>query len=157
MEEKYFMHRIQEENGEFTTGIEVHDSLDAAKLSFWGRMKLGFNNPQKPDLTLVSCKITDNTGSTIKPYDMSWQKESEDEIVNTFFLHYIRKEGDTFTKAIDVVENFDTARSAFAAQMEYGYNNNKYQNVSFVSCEITNRSGFVLDPFRETWVKPEEE
>ena len=51
--EKYFMHRIQKENGVFSKGIEVHDTLDAAKLSFWGRMKLAYGN--KAGITFVHC------------------------------------------------------------------------------------------------------
>ena len=74
MEQKYFLHRIQIEHGNVVKGIEVHDTLDPAILSFWGRMKLGYNNPQHPNLILVSCKITDMNGNIIEPYNMIWQK-----------------------------------------------------------------------------------
>jgi hypothetical protein len=30
MENKFFLHRIRKENGLYSTGIEVHDTLEAA-------------------------------------------------------------------------------------------------------------------------------
>ena len=155
MENKFFLHRIQEENGTFTKGVEVHDTLDSAVLSFWGRVKSAYNNPSFPEMEFVSCKITDSTGKTVLPYDMTWWKNPTD--VNTFFLHYIRKDGENYVKGIDALSSFDAARSGFAAAMEYGYNNSKFPDVSLVSCEVTDRSGLVMTPFAETWVKAEEE
>ena len=152
--EKYFMHRIQEVNGSFQKGIEVHDTKDSAVLAFWGRMKTAYNDSS--DTTFVSCKITDANGNTVIPYDMTWQKEGINP-ENKFFFHHIKLDGETFDKNIDVLDSFNAARSAYAAAMEYGYNNSKFPNVSLVSCEITDRSGLVLDPFAETWVKPEPE
>ena len=153
MEQKFFLHRIQEENGVFSKGIEIHDTKDAAVLSFWGRMKLAYGG--NPAITFMSCKITDTNGSVISPYNLTWNAEAN--YTNKFFMHHIRLDGETFTKDIDICETFDIARSAYAAQMEYGYNNTRHANVSFVSCEITDRSGSVMIPFDETWKKPEEE
>ena len=151
MDEKYFLHRIQEENGTFSKGIEIHDTKDAAVLSFWGRMKLAYGASA---VTFMSCKITDVNGNVIDPrYNLNWNAESEYE--NKFFLHHIRQDGETITKDIDVCDTFDAARSAYAAHMEYGYNNSKHPNVTFVSCEITDRSGSVMQPFDETWTKQE--
>lgn len=156
MENKYFMHRIQRNDGTFSKGIEVHDNLDDAIRSFWGRIKLGYNNPQNPDMSFVSCKITDGSGNTIAPYNMTWLKETEQEENNIFFLHHIRKDGDTISKDIDVLDSLDAAMVAYATQMEYGYNNPRFANISLVSCEITDllSGGMVL--LDETWVKPEE-
>lgn len=153
---KFFMHRIQKDNGTYTAGIEVHDTLDAAVLSFWGRMKTAYNNASNPTMQFVSCKVTDENGSVIGGYNLTWIR-SGSEGENKYFLHHIRLDGETYNKGIDVSETFDAARSAFAAQMEYGYNNGKFPNVKMVSCEITNSAGFVLQPFAETWTKPEEE
>ena len=153
MTEKYFLHRIQEENNAFSKGIEVHDTMDAAVLSFWGRMKLAYGG--NPAITFMSCKITDVNGAAVTPYDLTWNANEEYE--NKIFLHHIRLDGENYNKDIDICESFDAARAAFAAHMEYGYNNSKHPNVSFVSCEITDRSGTVLQPFAETWVKPEPE
>ena len=153
MVEKYFLHRIQIENGTVTKGIEVHDTFDSARLSFWGRMKLGYNNPQHPNLVLVSCKITDMNGSIIKPYDDIWYKDMVEN--TTFFLHHIRKDGDTFNKDIDICEDEDAAKLAYAMNLEYGYSNPKFPNVEMVSCMITNINGFVVKS--ETWNKPEPE
>lgn len=152
MEEKYFLHRIQEENGTFSKGIEVHDTMDAAILSFWGRMKLGYNNPQLQNMTFVSCKITDANGSIVSPYDMTWRKSVDAD--NTFFMHQIRQDGDSITKGIDAYSSFDDACRMFATAMEYGYNNPQHPNVSFVSCMITDISGAVLQPYSETWQAP---
>ena len=146
------MHRIQLENGIFSKGIEVHDDLDAAVLSFWGRMKLAFN--ASSTITFMSCKITDGSGNVVRPYDMTWNRDAEYD--NKFFMHHIRLDGETYSKDIDTCETFDAARAAFAAAMEYGHNNPRHATVSFVSCQITDRGGAVMEPFNETWVKPAE-
>ena len=149
---KYFLHRIQRANGDFTKGIEVHETLDAAVLSFWGRMKLAYG---KSEIDFVSCKITDETGAIVAPYDMTWLQEGEPQ-ENKFFLHHIRKDGNSYDKDIDVL-NSEIAYGDFAAQMEYGYGNTRYPNVSFVSCYITDllSGGMVLQ--HAAWVKPEPE
>lgn len=154
--ENYFLHRIQKENGSFNKGIEVHDNLDDAIRSFWGRMKTAYSNPQNPGMTFVSCKITDASGGIIYPYNLTWMKNLSSE-ENTYFLHHIRKSDDTFTKSIDTYNSQDQAMVAFATAMEYGYNNPRFPNVSLVSCEITDllSGGMVL--ISETWQKPEDE
>lgn len=152
--EKFFLHRIQKDNGTFGKGIEVHDNLYDAVRSFWGRMKTGYNNPQNPNITFVSCKITDESGGAFTPYNMTWLKESSEE-ENKFFLHHIRIDGETVTKSIDTYDTMDAAMVAYATALEYGYNNPRFPNVSFVSCEITDllSGGMVL--INETWIKPE--
>lgn len=155
MEEKYFMHRIQEISGEMQKGIEVHDTLNSAILAFWGRIKTGYNNPQNPDTDFVSCKITDINGNTVGMYDLTWSRAPFE--TSSFFLHYIRKDGENFTKGIDTYSSFDSAISAFAAMMEYGYDNPRHTNVSLVACEITDRTGMVLKPFSACWIRPEAE
>lgn len=149
---KYFLHRIQKANDAITKGIEVHDTLDSAVLSFWGRMKLAYG---KTEHVFVSCKITDETGAIVEPYDMTWLKEDEPR-ENKFFLHHIRKDGDVYDKNIDVLDS-EVAYADFAAQMEYGYGNTRYPNVSFVHCMITDllSGGIVLQ--NAAWVKPEPE
>lgn len=157
MNQNYFLHRIQEENNTFSKGIEVHSNLDDAIRSFWGRMKLGYNNSEHPGMTFVSCKITDNNGNVVSPrYNLTWVRGDYTEN-NKFFMHHIKLEGDSFTKDIDVFDTFDAARMAYAIQMEYGYNNTKFPNIKMIQCEITDKSGSVMDPFRETWIKEEEE
>lgn len=152
--EKYFMHRIQKENGVFSKGIEVHDTLDAAKLSFWGRMKLAYGN--KAGITFVHCMITDGNGKIVPPYNRAWKADSETE--NKFFLHHIRLDNNTFDKAIDDLSLFETACGDFGEQMEYGYGNSKFPNVTFVHCMITDllSGGMVMDPFDEVWIKQTE-
>lgn len=147
--EKYFMHRIQLENGSYSKGIEVHDTKESAILSFWGRVKLAYG--ASPEITFMHCKITDSDGNVVQPYNLTWN--AGEEYDNKFFMHHIRLEGETFTKDIDVCDTFNAARAAYAAQMEYGYDNGKFPNVTLVSCEITDRSGSVMKPFDETWKK----
>ena len=151
--EKYFMHRIQLDNGSYSKGIEVHDTKESAILSFWGRTKLAYG--ASPGITFMHCKITDSAGNVVQPYNLTWNADEEYE--NMFFMHHIRLEGATFTKDIDVCDTFNAARASYAAQMEYGYDNSKFPNVTFVSCEITDRSGSVMKPFDETWNKHEAE
>lgn len=154
MENKFFLRRIQEENGSVTAGVEVHDTLDAAVLSYWGRVKTAYNDPQHPNMTYVSCKIKNAAGATVAPYDMAWPKDPKSP--NKFYLYHVKQEGDTISKGLDVCADFDAAKRAFAACMEYGYNNSKFPNVTYVSCEITDRSGTVMAPFNETWNPTEE-
>ena len=153
MVEKYFFHRNQEGSSGFSKGIEIHNTLDSAVLAFWGRMKLAYGG--NADITFMHCKITDINGNVITPYDLAYNANPEFE--NKFFMHHIKLDGETFSKDIDICETFDIARSAYAAAMEYGYNNSKQPNVSYVSCEITDRSGSVMIPFKETWIKPKPE
>lgn len=155
MEQKYFMHRIQKENDVISDGIEVHDTLDSAILSFWGRMKTGYDDPNHPNMTFVHCMITDVNGAVIASYDMAWKRTGE--TMNQFFMHHIRLDGETFNKDVDNYETFDAARGAFAAHMEYGYNNSKFPNVSLVSCVITDSNGTIMQPFNKTWRIPDPE
>ena len=151
---KYFLHRIQKENGTYSKGIEVHTSLDDAIRSFWGRMKTAYNNPQNPSMTFVSCFISDETGGINPDYQGTWLKKGSEE-ANEFFLHSIRVDGETVTKEIDVCSTEDDAKRALAVAMEYGYSNPKFPNVSFVSCEITDllSGGMIIE--KDRWNKPE--
>lgn len=152
METKYFMHRIKRQSGEYTKGIEVHDTLDSAILSFHGYMKQAYGNVALPDIDFVCCFVTDGSGSVVRPFAATW---FGGDLTNQFFLHYIRHNGEIYTKDIDVCDSYDAAKQAFHAQLEYGYNNSKFANVSFVSCQITDKSGSIL--MTETWNKPDPE
>ena len=151
MESKFFLHRIQRNNGVFDKGVEVHDTLDAAILSYHGRMKTaGSKGPGGIDF--VSCLITDGSGSVIRPFAATWIREEGE---NQFFVHYERHNGGEYTKGIDVCESYDAAKQNYHTQMEYGYGNSKFKYMSFVSCQITDMSGAVL--MSETWNKPDPE
>lgn len=153
MEEKYFVHRIQGENEAYTKGIEVHDTLDSAIRSFWGRVKTGYSNPENPGMKFVSCKVTNASGAVVGDYNLTWRKAGEEG--NVFFCHHIKVDGVTIDKGIDVCDDFDAARLAYAKYMEYAYNNAKFPNVAYIACEITDMSGSILYPFKEVWSKPE--
>lgn len=150
----YYLHRIQKDNGNYTKGIEVHENMEDAIRSFWGRMKTAYN--ASGTMTFVSCFVEDGNGNIVYPYAATWLKEGT-ETTNAFFLHSIRLDGETYTKGIDVYATQDEAQRMFATAMEYGYNNPRFENVSYVSCEITDllSGGMVLA--RDAWKKPEEE
>ena len=154
MIEKYFFHRIKAEGSVFNKGIEIHDNLDSAIRAFYGYWTYAYNNPQSPDVTFVSCRITDPSGAVVGKYDMTWLKDGTG---NKFFMHYIRHDGDSFAKNIDIFDDFDAAKSDFGAQMAYGYENPNHPNVDFVSCQITDMSGHTLEPYNDTWSAPEPE
>ena len=147
MESKFFLHRIQRNNGVFDKGVEVHDTLDAAILSYHGRMKLAGTS----GIDFLSCMVTDGSGSVRRTFAETWKQGAEEG--NIFFMHYIRNDGGTYTKGIDVFNSYDAAKSAFHAQMEYGYENTKHKNVTFVSCQITDITGAIL--MTETWNLPD--
>ena len=153
MMEKYFFHRIKAEGTVFNKGIEIHDSLDSAIRAFYGYWTYAFNNA--PSVTLVSCRVTDGSGAVVDKYDMTWLKEGTSG--NKFFMHYIRHDGDSFAKNIDIFDDFDAAKGAFGAQMAYGYENPNHANVDFVSCQITDMYGATCEPYNDTWNKPEPE
>lgn len=148
----YFLHRIQQNDGTFTKGIETHENLDDAIRSFWGRVKTGYNNPQNPDMTFVRCKITDESGNVVSPYSRTWLKDGAEE-TNVYFLHHIRVAGEDVTKAIDIYETKDEAMVAFASEMEYGYNNPKFPDVTMVFCEITDLLSGDYVHEQDKWVK----
>jgi hypothetical protein len=98
MENKFFLHRIRKDGNTYNTGIEVHDTLDAAIQSFHSQMKMAYNNPNYPNMVYVSCMITDENDNIVPGYNETWNKER----AQVFFVHYIRHIGDTYTKGIEV-------------------------------------------------------
>lgn len=149
----FFLHRIQKDGDNFTKGIEVHVTLNDAIRAFWGRMKTGYNDPEHPNMSYVACYISDDNGSIYQLYNKSWLKtDSEEPIENKIFLHSIRREGETYTKTIDVYDDMDAAQRDYAAAMEYGYNNPKFPEVNLVACEITDIAGSKII-CSDNWVK----
>lgn len=148
MEDKFFLHRIRKDNDNYIAGIEVHDTLDSAIQSFHAQMKMGYKNPSYPNLTFVSCLVTDNEDNVVEGYNETWKRED----VPKFFVHYIRHDGETYTKGIDVYDNYGDACHNFHMQMEYGYGNAKFPNISMVSAKITGGSGWAHKS--EHWTKP---
>lgn len=149
MENKFFLHRIRKDGSTYTKGIEVHDSLDAAIQSFHSQMKMAYGNPSYPNTTFVSCMVTDEEDKIVADYNETWNITND----SNFFLHYIRHDGETYTKGIDVYDSYDAACRNFHTQMEYGYGNSKFPNVSFVAAKITGNSGWTHKS--EQWTKPE--
>ena len=148
MENKFFLHRIRKDGDTYTKGIEVHDSRDAAIQSFHANMKMAYGNPAYPNTTFVSCMVTDEEDKVIPGYNETWNITND----SVFFVHYIRHDGDTYTKGIDVYDDYGSACRNFHAQMEYGYGNYKYPNVSFTAAKITGNSGRTHKS--EQWTKP---
>jgi hypothetical protein len=149
MENKYFLHRVQKDGDNYTKGIEIHDSLDSAIQAFHSRMKTAYKNPSYPNTSFVSCMVTDSNDDIVSIYNETWSNTEE----AVFFVHYIRLDGETFTKGIDVFTDYNDACRAFHTYMEYGYGNSKFPNISFVSTKIIGASG--IQHKVERWTKPE--
>jgi hypothetical protein len=139
MENKFFLHRIRKDGDNYTTGIEVHDSLDSAIQSFHSQMKMAYNNPSYPNMKYVSCMVTDEEDNVVSGYNETWSKEK----VRDFFVHYIRHDGDNYAKGIDVQSDYGAACRSYHTHMEYGFGNSKFPNITFVSSKIVNGSGLV--------------
>jgi hypothetical protein len=114
-------------------------------------MKFAYNNPNNPNITYISCMVTDSNDNIISNYNETWNKEK----VRDFFVHYIRHEGNNYVKGIDVKSNYGDACRMYHTYMEYGYNNTKFPNVTFVASKITNSSGLVHKG--EAWTTATEE
>ena len=147
MENKFFLHRIRKDGDSYTCGIEVHDTLDSAIQSFHSQMKMAYNNPSYPNMKYVSCMVTDEEDNVVDNYNETWNKEK----VRDFFVHYIRHDGDTYTKGIEVKSDYGAACRSYHTYLEYGFGNSKFPNVSFVANKITNSSG--LAHKSEHWTK----
>ena len=150
MENKFFLHRIRKDGDNYTMGIEVHDSLDAAIQSFHSQMKMAYNNPSYPNMKYVSCMVTDEDDKIVPGYNETWNKEK----IRDFFVHYIRHDGDNYTKGIDAHSDYGTTCRSYHTHMEYGYGNSKFPNITLAASKIVSGSGSVIR--EETWIKPEE-
>lgn len=152
MEDKFFLHRIRKDGDNYTCGIEVHDTLDSAIQSFHSQMKMAYNNPSYPNMKYVSCMVTNENDEVVPGYNETWNKEK----VHDFFIHYIRHDGDNYTKGINVKSDYADACRDYHTYLEYGFGNSKFPNVTFVANKITNSSG--LAHKSEYWTKtPAEE
>lgn len=151
MEDKFFLHRIRKDGDTYSAGIEVHDTLDSAIQSFHSQMKMAYNNPSYPNMKYVSCMVTDESDNIVPGYNETWGTKN----VQDFFMHYIRHDGDTYTKGIDVCSDYATACRSFHTQMEYGHGNSRFPNITMVASKITGSSGYAHKS--ESWTKAEVE
>lgn len=151
MEDKFFLHRIRKDGDNYAMGIEVHDTLDAAIQSFHSQMKMAYNNPSYPNMKYVSCMVTDENDEVVQGYNETWRKEK----ASGFFVHFIRHDGDNYTKGIEAHEDYGSACRSYHSHMEYGYGNSKFPNITLVASKITGNSGIVHKS--ETWTKAEAE
>lgn len=149
MEDKFFLHRIRKDGDTFTTGIEVHDTLDAAIQSFHSQMKMAYNNPSYPNMQYVSCMVTDEEDNIVPGYNETWGAKN----IQGFFVHYIRHDGANYSKGIDVCADYATACRSFHAYMEYGHGNSKFPNITLVASKITGNNGHTHKA--ESWTKEE--
>ncbi len=66
-----------------------------------------------------------------------------------FFLHQIKRTGETYTKGIVVADTFDAAKQGYHAYLgAYAYGHD--QDTDYVSCMITDMYGTVM--LKETWL-----
>lgn len=110
-------------------------------------MKMAYNNPSYPNMTFVSCMVTNEKDEVVGKYNETWSKGN----ISDFFVHYIRHDGDTYTKGIEVQPWYGAACRSFHTQLEYGYGNSKFPNVTFVASKITGSSGIIHKT--ESWIK----
>ena len=70
---------------------------------------------------------------------------------NKFFLHQIKRNGETITKGIVVADTYDATQQGYHAYMgAYAYGHET--GTDFVSCMITDMLGNILKT--ETWNAP---
>ncbi len=70
---------------------------------------------------------------------------------NKYFLHQIKRTGETINKGIVVADTYDAAKQSYHAYLgAYAYGHEA--NTDFVSCMITDMWGAVL--LSETWNAP---
>jgi len=108
-------------------------------------MKMAYNNSSYPNMKYVSCMVTDEKDEIVAGYNETWSKEKNHD----FFVHYIRHDGESYTKGIEIKSDYSSACRSYHTYLEYGYGNSKYPNVSFVSNKITNSNGLVHK--KESW------
>ena len=76
--EKYFMHRIKRSGETFDKGIEIHDSLESAKGSYFAYLgAYAYGRAQDTNVNYVQCAITDGNGSML--FTETWEKPAETE------------------------------------------------------------------------------
>ena len=78
MENKFFMHRIKLANGVFDKGIEVKDTLDAAKQSYHAYLG-AYAYGKDADTDFVSCMITDLLSGNLVLEEESWVRAEQPE------------------------------------------------------------------------------
>lgn len=70
---------------------------------------------------------------------------------NKFFLHEVKRTGETINKGIVVADTYDAAKQGFHAYLgAYAYGHEA--NTDFVQCMITDMYGAIL--MQETWLAP---
>ena len=70
---------------------------------------------------------------------------------NKFFVHEIKRTGETISKGIVVADTYDAAKQGYHAYLgAYAYGHEA--NIDFVSCMITDMNGSIL--MLETWNAP---
>ena len=57
----------------FSKDIDVCTSFDMARYTYEAAMEYGYNNPKFPNVSLVSCVITDMGGAVMEPYNETWR------------------------------------------------------------------------------------
>lgn len=72
-EEKFFLHQIKRTNNEFTKGIVVKDTFEAAKQSYHAYLgAYAYGNDANTDF--VSCMITTMSGTIMNPFNETWKR-----------------------------------------------------------------------------------
>ena len=70
-EDKYFLHQIKRTNGEYTKGIVIHDTFEAAKQGYHAYLgAYAYGHDDNTDY--VQCMITSMVGTILAPFSETW-------------------------------------------------------------------------------------
>ena len=69
----FFLHHVQNNNGNITKDIDILPTQDAAIVSMATHMEYGYENPKFPKVSLVYCEITDILSGFVLD-KATWQK-----------------------------------------------------------------------------------
>ena len=150
----FYFHQIKRIGTSADKGIAVKETLDAAKQSYHAYLGAYAFDPSK-DVDMVSCMITDELGTIL--IGETWNK-SETVTTGKFYLHQIKRSGETVDKGIVVKDSLDAAKQGYHAYLgAYGYGN--VESVEFVHCTISNEDEdrFLMNEQWKKVVEPEPE
>ena len=75
-ENKFFLHQIKRTSGEFTKGIVIHDTFEAAKQGYHAYLgAYAYGHDANTDY--VSCMITDMSGMVLTPFAETWESTTQ--------------------------------------------------------------------------------
>lgn len=75
MADKFFLHQIKRTNGDFTKGIVIADTLEAAKQGYHAYLgAYAYGHDQSTDY--VQAMITTMSGTILQPFSETWAAQA---------------------------------------------------------------------------------